>query len=96
MEPSTLFVTVTNSAQRKFNIPVTITLLRSGVIDYVLHDQALAKLMLTNPRPVLLSYVAGLIRESLSGNPPALSQVNFQYTLEVMRQFAQGGKATEE
>jgi CCR4-NOT transcription complex subunit 1 len=56
----------------------------------------MAKSVFTEPRPSLISYAAGLIRESLTGNPPILSQVYFQFTLEVMRQLAQMGKATEE
>ncbi|KAG2020512.1 CCR4-Not complex component [Coprinopsis cinerea AmutBmut pab1-1] len=82
--------------ERKYNIPVTITLLRSGLINPTLHDQQLAKSLFTNARPNLVAYAVGLIREALTGDVPALPQSNFQFSIEVMRQLSAMGKATEE
>ncbi|KAJ6618288.1 Not1-domain-containing protein [Mycena sp. CBHHK59/15] len=82
--------------ERKFNIPVTVTLLRSGLVNTTLLDQQLAKVLFTDPRPTLLNYVAGLIRECLSSDPPVATQNQFVYSLEVMNQHSQSGKATEE
>lgn len=82
--------------QRKFNIPVTVTLLRSGLINIVQEDQQLAKFLYSDARPSLLDFAAGLVRECLSSDPPIASQTQFTYTLEVLNQLAQSGKANDE
>ncbi|KAJ7093160.1 Not1-domain-containing protein [Mycena epipterygia] len=82
--------------ERKFNVPVTVTLLRSGLVNTSLQDQQLAKVLFTDPRPTLLNYVAALIRECLSSDPPVATQNQFHYSIEVMNQLSQSGKANEE
>ncbi|KAI0075480.1 Not1-domain-containing protein [Panus rudis PR-1116 ss-1] len=82
--------------ERKFNVPVTVTLLKSGLVSVAQEDQQLAKFLLNDPRPSLLNFSAGLIRECLSTDPPIASQAQFTYTLEVLAQLAQAGKANEE
>ncbi|CAL1703968.1 unnamed protein product [Somion occarium] len=82
--------------ERKLNVPVTVTLMRSGLVNITQEDQQLAKLLLADPRPILLNFAAGLIRECLSSDPPIASQGSFAYTLEVLTQLAQAGKANEE
>src|ERR1700728_3535161 len=42
-----------SSSQRKFNVPVTVTLLRSGLINIALQDRQLAQTLLIEPRPNL-------------------------------------------
>ncbi|KAF7359396.1 Not1-domain-containing protein [Mycena sanguinolenta] len=81
--------------ERKFNVPVTVTLLRSGLINVSLQDQQLAKVLFTDPRPTLLNYVAALVRECLSSDPPVAAQAQFHYSIEVMNQLSQSGKANE-
>lgn len=85
-----------DNCQRKFNIPVTVTLLRSGLVNIMQEDQQLAKFLFTDPRPSLLTFAAGLIRECLTHDPPVASRGQFSYTLEVLTQLAQSGKANEE
>ena len=75
---------------------MTVILLRSGLVNIVQQDQQLAKSLYTDARPVLLNFAAGLIRECLSSDPPIASQSQFQYTLEVLTQLAQSGKANDE
>lgn len=82
--------------QRKLNVPVTVTLLRSGLINISLQDQQLAKSVFQDPRPSLLNFAASLIRECLSSEPPVASQSQFPYTIEVLGQLAQTGKDNEE
>ncbi|KAJ7236727.1 Not1-domain-containing protein [Mycena haematopus] len=81
--------------ERKFNVPVTVTLLRSGLVNVSLQDQQLAKVLFTDPRPTLLNYVAALVRECLSSDPPVAAQAQFHYSIEVMNQLSQSGKANE-
>jgi hypothetical protein len=75
---------------------VTVTLLSSGLVDVNLQDQQLAKLLVEDPRPVLMNFTANLIRECLSAEPPVATQGQFVYSLEVLSQLDQAGKATEE
>ena len=82
--------------ERKFNVPVTVTLLKSSLITITQEDQQLAKLLFTEPRPSLQNFAAGLIRECLSSDPPLAAQAQFSFSLEVLGQLAQSGKATDE
>ncbi|KAF8644127.1 hypothetical protein AX16_008656 [Volvariella volvacea WC 439] len=82
--------------ERKYNIPVTVTLLRGGILNPTLHDQQLAKVLLSDPRPLLLNYVAGLIRECLSSDPPVATQAQFTYCIDVLDRLAETGKGNEE
>ncbi|KAI6129122.1 Not1-domain-containing protein [Pisolithus croceorrhizus] len=82
--------------ERKLNIPVTVTLLRSGLVNVSLQDQQLAKSLFQDPRPSLQTFAAGLVRECLSSEPPVVSQNQLTYTIEVLGQLVQTGKANEE
>ncbi|KAH9180386.1 Not1-domain-containing protein [Lactarius sanguifluus] len=65
--------------ERKLNVPVTATLLRSGLISIAQQDQQLAKFL-----------------ECLTCDPPLASQSQFSFTIEVLSQIMQSGKANEE
>ena len=82
--------------ERKFNVPVTVALLRSGLVTVSQEDQQLAKLLFSDPRPSLQSFAAGLIRECLAADPPLASQGQFSFSLEVLNQLAQSGKTNDE
>ncbi|KZP29910.1 Not1-domain-containing protein [Athelia psychrophila] len=82
--------------ERKFNVPVTVTLLQSGLVNISLQDQQLAKSLFTEPRPSLLNFAAALIRECLSTDPPVASQSQFAYSIEVLGQLSQSSKANDE
>ncbi|KAJ3762971.1 Not1-domain-containing protein [Lentinula raphanica] len=75
--------------ERKFNISVTVTLLRSSLLNVGMLDQALAKTM-------YMGSMAGLIRECLSSEPPVASQAQFQYCIEMLTNTVQEGKATDQ
>ncbi|EGN96141.1 hypothetical protein SERLA73DRAFT_112282 [Serpula lacrymans var. lacrymans S7.3] len=81
---------------RKLNVPVTVALLRSGLVNMSLQDQQLATNMFKEPRPTLLTFAANLIRECLSSEPPVASQSQFAYSLEILNQLSQAGKVNEE
>ncbi|THH31748.1 hypothetical protein EUX98_g2436 [Antrodiella citrinella] len=82
--------------ERKYNIAVTVTLLRSGLVAIAQQDQQLAKFLYTDPKPSLMTFAAGLIRECLSSDPPIASQAQFSFTLEILTQLAQSMKANDE
>lgn len=75
---------------------MTITLLSSGLVNFTLQDQQLAKLLFEDPRPILMNFTANLIRECLSSDPPVATQGQFVYSVEMLSQLEQAGKATEE
>ncbi|KAJ8454554.1 hypothetical protein ONZ51_g12961 [Trametes cubensis] len=82
--------------ERKLNVPVTVTLLKSSLISITQEDQQLAKQLYTDPRPSLQNFAAGLVRECLAADPPLATQAQFSYSLEILTQLAQSGKANEE
>ncbi|KAH8108458.1 Not1-domain-containing protein [Phellopilus nigrolimitatus] len=83
--------------ERKFNIPVTVTLLRQQLITVTDEDHQLAKLLFNNPnaRPNLQEFAAGLIRDCLTSEPPIATQQQFPYTLDALAQLVTSSKATE-
>ncbi|KAG1884504.1 uncharacterized protein F5891DRAFT_1202562 [Suillus fuscotomentosus] len=90
------FAVPLHTSERKLNIPVTATLLCSGLISTSLQDQQLAMNLFTDPHPSLQNFAAGLIRECLSSDPLIASQSQFTYSIEVLGQLAQAGDANEE
>ena len=82
--------------QRKLNVPVTVTLLRRGLISITQQDQQLAKFLFAEPKPTLQNFATGLIRECLTCDPPLASQSQFSFTVEVLSQIMQTGKANDE
>ena len=82
--------------QRKLNVPVTVTLLRSGLISITQQDQQLAKFLFADAKPTLQNFAAGLIRECLTCDPPLASQSQFSFTIEVLSQIMRTGKANDE
>ena len=82
--------------QRKLNVPVTATLLRRGLISITQQDQQLAKFLFADPKPTLQIFATGLIRECLTCDPPLASQSQFSFTVEVLSQIMQTGKANDE
>ncbi|KAH9951492.1 Not1-domain-containing protein [Amylocystis lapponica] len=82
--------------ERKFNVPVTVTLLRGGLVNVVQQDQQLAKFLFGDPRPTLQTFAAELIRECLSSDPQIATQAQFGFTLDYLNLLAQQGKANEE
>lgn len=75
---------------------VTVTLLKSGLINTNLQDQQLAKVLYMDPRPSLLKFSAGLIRGCLSSDPPVASQGQFSLSIDVLSSLTQAGKINDE
>ena len=82
--------------QRKYDVAVTVTLLKSGLITVQQLDQQLAKFMFTHCRPSLLTFTANLVRECLTADPPLAGRDQFPFCLEVLSQLSAAGKANEE
>ena len=96
--PMTPSISVSNDdlGQRKLNVPVTATLLRRGLISITQQDQQLAKFLFADPKATLQNFATGLIRECLTCDPPLASQNQFSFTIEVLSQIMQTGKANNE
>ena len=78
--------------QRKPNIPVTVTILCSGLVNTSLQDQKMAKSLFRVPLPTLQSFAASLVRECLSSDPPVATQNHLTYTIEVLGQLIQANE----
>jgi len=85
---------LTNYNQRKYNIPVTMTLLQSRLVTVQDQDQQLAKLLVGNPQPNLQNFAAGLIRECITSEPAIADRQQFSFTIEALGHVVQAGRAT--
>ncbi|KAI1315509.1 hypothetical protein EDD11_000690 [Mortierella claussenii] len=81
--------------ERKFNVPVTVTLTKAGLVSLVDQDIQLARLIEIG-RPGVVEYVLKLIRECVLSDQPCASRNEFINSLNVLNRLAQrGGKAVE-
>ncbi|KAI8604517.1 CCR4-Not complex component, Not1-domain-containing protein [Dissophora ornata] len=80
---------------RKFNVPVTVTLIKAGLVSLVDQDIQLARLIEIG-RPGVVEYTIKLIRECVLSEQPCASRNEFINSLNVLNRLTQrGGKAVE-
>ncbi|KAG0264770.1 hypothetical protein DFQ27_001042 [Actinomortierella ambigua] len=80
---------------RKFNVPVTVALIKTGLINLVDQDIQLAKLIEFG-RPGVVDYTVKLIRECVLNEPPCANRNEFINSLNALNRIAQrGGKPAE-
>jgi CCR4-NOT transcription complex subunit 1 len=84
------------STQRKYNVPVTIVLLKAGLFLVEQQDAQLALFLGTDPKPSLQNYAAGLVRECVFGSPPTAIQKHFSRTIDMFMRLSASARATEE
>jgi CCR4-NOT transcription complex subunit 1 len=82
--------------QRKFNVPVTITLIRGGLVEISAYDLQLAKLIIRDYRPNIVDFAANLIAECSLGEGAPAPRNAFSFSLEALGRAAQADKATEQ
>ncbi|KAF9433584.1 hypothetical protein BGZ76_009251 [Entomortierella beljakovae] len=81
--------------ERKFNVPVTFTLIKAGLVSLVDQDMQLARLIEIG-RPSVIEYTIKLIRECVLSEQPCASRNEFINSLNVLNRLTQrGGKAVE-
>ncbi|KAF9207336.1 hypothetical protein BGZ49_000688 [Haplosporangium sp. Z 27] len=81
--------------ERKFNVPVTVTLIKTGLVSLVDQDIQLARLIEIG-RPGVIDYTIKLIRECVLSEQPCASRNEFINSLNVLNRLTQrGGKAVE-
>ncbi|KAF9185667.1 hypothetical protein BGZ51_002497 [Haplosporangium sp. Z 767] len=81
--------------ERKFNVPVTVTLIKAGLVSLVDQDIQLARLIDIG-RPGVVEYTIKLIRECVLSEQPCASRNEFINSLNVLNRLIQrGGKAVE-
>ncbi|KAG0294790.1 hypothetical protein BGZ96_000456 [Linnemannia gamsii] len=81
--------------ERKFNVPVTVTLIRAGLVSLVDQDIQLARLIEIG-RPGVVEYTIKLIRECVLSEQPCASRNEFINSLNVLNRLTQrGGKTVE-
>lgn len=81
--------------QRKFNVPVTVALVRAGLINIVEQDSQLAVSILRDFRVSTINFTASFVRECLLQDPPSVSRTQLGHSIEALGRAAQVGKATE-
>ncbi|KAG0225949.1 hypothetical protein BGW41_004453 [Actinomortierella wolfii] len=80
---------------RKFNVPVTVALIKTGLINLVDQDIQLAKLIEFG-RPGVVEYTVKLIRECVLNEPPCANRNEFINSLNALNRITQrGGKSAE-
>ncbi|RUP49651.1 CCR4-Not complex component, Not1-domain-containing protein [Jimgerdemannia flammicorona] len=79
---------------RKYNVPVTVALIRSGLISLVDQDMQLAKLI-ENGRPTVIDFTTKLVRTCVLEEPSCATRQEFINSLEALNRLAQRAKAPE-
>ncbi|WFD29244.1 hypothetical protein MSPP1_000251 [Malassezia sp. CBS 17886] len=80
--------------ERKFNVPVTLALLRAQLVGVAEQDQQLAKLLVRSYfRASVVDFAAALAQECLR-EPACATRAQLAGTLAALRQAAQYGRAT--
>lgn len=80
--------------ERKFNVPVTLGLIRAGLISITEQDAQLAKFVVREFRPSVIDFAAKLALECLK-EPACATKGQLANTIEALTRAAQKGKATE-
>ncbi|RUS35473.1 CCR4-Not complex component, Not1-domain-containing protein [Jimgerdemannia flammicorona] len=80
--------------ERKYNVPVTVALIRSGLISLVDQDMQLAKLI-ENGRPTVIDFTTKLVRTCVLEEPSCATRQEFINSLEALNRLAQRAKAPE-
>ncbi|PWY99362.1 Not1-domain-containing protein [Testicularia cyperi] len=79
---------------RKFNVPVTVALIRAGLINIAELDVQLAKLVVRDFRANVVDFSAELALDCL-GEPACATRQQLTNTIEALNRAGQRGKATE-
>ncbi|KAF9576644.1 hypothetical protein EC968_006992 [Mortierella alpina] len=81
--------------ERKFNVPVTVTLIKAGLVNLVDQDIQLARLIEIG-RPGVVDFTISLVRECVLSEQPYANRNEFINSLNVLNRLAQrGGNAVE-
>lgn len=79
--------------ERKFNVPVTVSLIRAGLMNIAETDVQVTKLLVREFRPNLVDYAANLALECLR-EPACATRGQLANITEALTRAAQQGKAT--
>nr|CDI56008.1 related to CDC39-component of the CCR4-NOT complex [Melanopsichium pennsylvanicum 4] len=80
--------------ERKFNVPVTVSLVRAGLVNVAELDVQLAKLILRDFRASVIDFSARLALECLQ-EPACATRQQLTSTVEALQRADQQGQATE-
>ena len=80
--------------ERKFNVPVTVSLVRAGLVNIAELDVQLAKLILRDLRGSVIDFAAQLALECLQ-EPASATRQQLTNTIEALQRAEQRGKATD-
>ena len=82
--------------QRKFNVPVTISLIKHRIIPVLDFEGQIAKFILRDFRPATIDFAAQLIRQILSEKPPMATRDQLARAIEALVQALHSDRGTEQ
>lgn len=81
---------------RKFNVPVTLTLIRLRVIAAPDYDLPLSKQVVANMTGPVVAFAVSLLREAIFGDQPCATRNHFANTIEALGRTVTANKSTPE
>ncbi|KAG8914689.1 hypothetical protein FRC00_011472 [Tulasnella sp. 408] len=81
---------------RKFNVPVTLTLIRLRVIAAPDYDMPLSKQVAANMTGPVVAFAVSLLREAIFGDQPCATRNHFANTIEALGRTVTANKSTPE
>lgn len=83
-----------NTLQRKFNVPVTVTLIRAGLIMVPEFDAQVAKMVYREFSQAIVDFAAQLILDAVTGPAPCASRSQFSSSIEALGRAAANRRGT--
>ncbi|KAG8902291.1 hypothetical protein FRB99_004653 [Tulasnella sp. 403] len=80
--------------ERKFNVPVTIALIRNRIITAPDYDLPLSKLVLRDFGATVVQFAVSLLREAMFGETPCATRNYFANTIEALGRAVTANRAT--
>lgn len=81
--------------ERKFNVPVTVSLLQTRFIQVAELDVQLAKFILREFRSTVLDFAAKLVAACLAEIPPVATKEQFANVIDALKEASRSNKATD-
>jgi len=81
--------------ERKFNVPVTVSLLQTRFIQVAELDVQLAKFILREFRSTVVDFAAKLVAACLAEIPPVATKEQFANVIDALKEATRSNKATD-
>ena len=81
--------------ERKFNVAVTVTLVRASIVNLAKLDQQLATFVQREFRPTVVNFVAQFVAACVLANEPVASREQLAHCIDALVKATQAGHATD-